>query len=221
MELKLLVSLTKSCVRQFTQDGCLTSAAALSFTTLLGLVPMLAVGFYWVRIFFTEPLHQQKILQFIISVLPPEYGERLFRELVVLAMNANKLNLIGLLSLIILIIAGLNTIDHTLNRIWRIKRCHRSLYKMMLYLLVLFLAPVLIGYSIYLTSYVTALPLMSDASVQIHISAFNRYVTPILVSFVGFVILFTWFPNTYVKFRHAIVAAAITTVLFELAKLPY
>ncbi len=211
--------LITACFKQFVTDGCLTSAAALSFTTLLGLVPLLAVSFYWVRILFTEPAHQQKILEFIMTILPPEYGIRLFRELVTLALNATKLNMLGLLSLIVIIIAGLNTIDHTLNRIWKIKRCHRSLYKMVLYFLVILLVPVLIGYSIYLTSYLTALPLVSEVSNQLRLVAILRYIGPTLASFIGFTILFMWVPNTNVIFRHALIASILTTILFEMTKL--
>lgn len=215
----ILKRLVTACLKQFVTDGCLTSAAALSFTTLLGLVPLLAVSFYWIKIFFTEPAHQQKILEFIMTILPPEYGVRLFQELVTLAMNATKLNMPGLLSLIVIIIAGLNTIDHTLNRIWNIKRCHRSLYKMMLYFLVLLSVPVLIGYSIYLTSYLTALPLVSEVSNQLGLVVILRYIGPTLISFIGFTILFMWVPNTNVIFRYAIAASIITTLLFELTKL--
>ena len=216
--LKHFQLLSRACYRQFADDGCLTSAAALSFTTLLGIVPVLGVSFYWFRIFFTEPQHQQKILDFITAVLPPEYGTRLFEELVTLAMNANKLNIIGLLSLILIVIAGLNTIDHTLNRIWKIRRSRRSIYKMLLYFLVLLSVPVLIGVSLYLTSYVTALPLLSDVSEQIRLSIFSKYVGPALVSFVGFVILNVWFPNINVRIKYAIVASLLVSMLFELSK---
>ena len=207
-----------ACFWQFAKDGCLTSAAALSFTTLLGLVPVLAVSFYWLRIFFTTPQHQQKILDFITAILPPEYGERLFAELVVLAMNANKLSVIGVSSLVVIIIAGLNTVDHTLNRIWRIRRGHRSIYKMLLYFLVLLFVPVFIGVSLYLTSYVTTLPLLSDVSEQIRLSVFTRFIGPGLVSFAGFVILYSWFPNTNVKLGYAVAAGLYASLLFELSK---
>lgn len=96
---------------------CLKSAAALSFTTILSIVPLVALLLFSASTFINASENQLLIQSSLLHFFSPTIGEELYTKLIMLAEQASKLRTLGLSALIVTVLLGLNTIDLTINRI--------------------------------------------------------------------------------------------------------
>jgi membrane protein len=105
------------------------------------------------------------------------------------------------------------TIDRTFNVIWGVKRPRPLVKRLVIYWAVLTLAPLLVGASLSLTSWLVGLS-MGYAK---HIPVFGietLKILPVLLTMLAFTIMFRLIPNRYVPRRHALIGAFVAAVLF-------
>jgi len=216
--LKRLLCFLQQVLNHFISHECLKSAAALSFTTILSIVPIIALLFFSVSHVVTDTENQIIIQNTLLNFFSPSAGQELQEKILVLAEQASKLRTIGLIALITTVFLSLNTIDLTINNIWNIQRCKRTLLKLVLYFVVLMLIPVMVTVSLSLSTYFLS---MNAAGNTIVASAFNFFLfklAPLLIVWLAFFSVYRWIPNIKVKVKSAAVGAAIAAIAFELAK---
>lgn len=204
--------------RHLITHECLKSAAALSFTTILSIVPIVALLFFSVSTFISDSENQIFIQNSLLNFFSPTAGQELQTKLIMLAEQASKLRTFGLIALFITVILGLNMIDLTINRIWNVERYKRTLLKLILYLLVLMMIPVLLGVSLYAGTYFFSIAALKNTVVNDSLNFIIVNLSPILVTWVAFVSIYKWVPNAKVGFKYALVGGAVAAILFELAK---
>ena len=200
-------------LKHFVQDDCPYIASALAFTTLLAVVPLMTVG---LAIFSTFPIFQgfsQPLQDFIFTNFIPTTGAMVQFYLQQFTSQVSKLSVWGILLLLVTALLMLFTIERAMNKIWRVNSGRHGVSAFLLYWAILSLAPILIGLSIAISSYLfsTTLPLDNLLfSLVIHYS-------PFFLSLIGFIFLYTIVPNCPVKIRHAFCGSLVATILFELA----
>ncbi|MBS1133250.1 MAG: putative rane-associated ribonuclease [Burkholderiaceae bacterium] len=94
-------------------------ASSLTFTTLLSIVPLFAVG---LAIFSAFPLFAdfREALQSLVSrTLPPQISSTVLRYVGEFAEQAARLTAFGLVWLAFAAILMIMTVDHVLNDIWQ------------------------------------------------------------------------------------------------------
>jgi len=204
--------------RHFISHECLKSAAALSFMTILSIVPVIALLFFAVSQLISDPENQILIQNKLLTFFSPSTGEELQAKLLVLAQQASKLRALGLAALLITTFLALNTVDETINRIWNIKRCKRTLIKLFLYFLALMTLPVLVGVSLSASTYFLSIMALGNTILQGAWSFLVVTLGPMFVTWIAFIIIYKWVPNTGVKLQYAIISGFISAILFEWAK---
>ena len=123
-------------------------AGSLSFTTLLSIVPLFAVG---LAIFSVFPLFAdfREALQSLISkTLPPQISTTVLSYVGEFAQQAARLTAVGLLFLAFSALALIMTVDHVLNDIWQVRNRRPFGQRMLIYWALLTLGPLLIGASL-------------------------------------------------------------------------
>ncbi|MFU8833356.1 MAG: YihY family inner membrane protein, partial [Wenzhouxiangella sp.] len=85
-----------------------------------------------------------------------------------------------------------------------------------IYWAALTLGPLLMGASLALTSYLAAIPFFSTDLAEGAVVGLINFM-PLLVALAGFTLLFMIVPNRRVRWHHALIGAALSAVLFELA----
>lgn len=205
-------------VRHFISHECLKSAAALSFTTILSIVPIIALLFFSVSQLVSEPENQLVIQNKLLTFFSPSTGEELQSQLLQLAQKAAELRTLGFIALFVTTFFALNTVDETINHIWNIKRCKRTLVKLFLYLLALMALPVLVGVSLSVSTYFLSLISAGHMPGQGLWNFILVNLSPMIVTWLAFITLYKWVPNTKVKLRYAVVGGLVSAILFELAK---
>ena len=203
-------------VRRFSTDKLSNIAATLTLTSLLAVIPLLAVIF---TILSAMPLAENlgSVIQaFIFSNFVPAVTEDLELTVIGFVEKASNMKALGFSSLVITAIMLLRTIDAGFNQIWRTKKRRKAIIAFLIYWSVLILGPLFLGISIALSSYFTSLLLVTDTGRQI--SAQLTIVLPWLLTTTGLAILYLVIPNSRVKFLHAISGAMVAGILFELSK---
>ena len=208
----------KLLIPKIIHDRCAQVASALTYTTLLALVPVISIALA----FFTNfPGYEVLIMQsqsFVMDVLTPNIGKDVVEYLFTFANKARGLNTLSLLILVGTLFLTLNTIDTVFNRIWRVRPKRRVAISLLAYILVLLLGPLLIGGSILLTTYLASFHLLDIVLEQPETKNFTLSLLPVLVTTLAFTMMYRWIPRAFVAWRYAMVGGFLAACMFELAK---
>jgi membrane protein len=203
---------------QVCEQQLLTVAASLTFTAVLAIVPMLAVG---LSLFTAFPLFQEfriALEQFLThSLMPPTVSENIMEYLNQFALQASRLTAIGGGFLIVTSILMIMTIDQTLNDIWHVTRQRPLPQRALVYWAVLTLGPVVTGASLWATSYVTRESMGLVGDIPEPLGVMLSFL-PVLVTGAGFTALFVVVPNQRVLWRDAMVGGFGAAVVLEIMK---
>ena len=209
-------------VRFFTTKRVLTQAAALTYSTLLAIVPILAVVFaiargfgynkfieVWFRdAFSSQPQVAEVIIGFVNSYL--------------VHTKSGIFLGVGLIFMLYTVMMLVSNIEQTFNEIWQVKK-KRSIFRTITdYLAMFFLFPILIvissGISLFLATMAKSLPdfLLLGPVVRWLIDA-----SPYVLMSLLFVGLYVFMPNTHVKVKNAIVPGILAGIAMQLVQFFY
>jgi membrane protein len=138
--------LVANVVRRFRAESCAQTAAALSFATLLGLVPMLIVGAALIEILPFGIKLSAALENFLLATLLPEKaGAVIAKYLGQFAHRAERVTWIGLAALAVTALLQMLTIERTFDTIWKVQRRRAWLKRLGLHLLALLAGPLVFG----------------------------------------------------------------------------
>jgi membrane protein len=211
-------------IRRFMRERGLQSASSLTYTTLLALVPLLAIAF---SIFAAFPAFRNVRTQLeavLFENLVPEVGGIVQQHMQAFLANASSLGTVGVVALALSAVLLLATIEGTLNRIWRVERPRPVLVRLLMFWAVLTLGPLLLGVSLTITTdaFSAAGKLLTAsgldaAPVDTRHYGIGRMIAALLQT-AAFTALFMVVPNRPVALRDALVGGVVSGVGFELLK---
>ena len=194
------------------------SASSLTFTTVLALVPLFAVG---LAVFAAFPMFgkfQDTIQRWLIESLVPEsIARQVLSYLTQFSRKASRLGSVGLVAVLMSAVFLMVTIERTLGQIWDLQRQRPFAQRVLLYWSSITLGPLFLGASLAITSYVVTAS--SDVvnvlpgSIRWLLDSFEFLLLIACVS--G---LYFYVPYTRVRWRHAITAGFLVAGALELAK---
>ncbi|MBT8419492.1 MAG: virulence factor BrkB family protein [Gammaproteobacteria bacterium] len=202
----------------FVNDRCPESAGALAYTSLLALVPLMAVGFTLFAAFPAFDGLTGKLQSFVFSNFVPASGKVVEAYIEGFVAKASALTLPGLIALLVTALLSMATIERTFNAIWKVRRRRNFVDAFMVYWAILTVGPLLIGVSLAVSSYVASLPFFSDAARSLGGPGVFLKLLPFLAATLAFALLYAIVPYQRVPPRHAIAGGVVAAVLFELAK---
>lgn len=200
--------------RHFQEDRCLEEAASLSYTSLLSMVPLLAVVFGIVAIFPVFEEWSGRLQSFIFDNFMPSVGEQIVPHLNNFLDSVSSLTLPGTLVLILTALLLMVRIEVAFNRIWRVERNRTLINRIVMYWAVLTLAPLLIAAAVALS----ASKVFGAGGLEEAVSPGWARLGMFLLSWMAFTMMFLLVPNRSVRIKHALAGAFLSAVLFELAK---
>ena len=213
-----MFTLTRLTLRRARQERLPQIAGTLAFTTLLSVVPLLAVSFALFTRFPIFSRFEAALEEHLLrSMLPADIARTVLRYLHQFAANANGLTWAGSLFLLGAAIAMLLTVENAFNQIWNVKRNRPFLRRVGLYLLMLAVGPPALGVSLWATSYVLGVsmgwlgPLPGEAQFVLNLG-------PAALAWAGLACLFYFVPNTKVRRRDAIIGGLLASIAIELGK---
>ena len=208
-------------VKGFVGDQCLLRAAALTFTTVLSLVPLLAVAFSIAKGFGVQNT------QFMKSILLQFMGKEDVVEVIIGYINntnVRSLGMIGVGFLFFTVISLLGTVEKSFNSIWGVKTQRNLWRKFSDYLTVILICPLMLIIAMSATASV-----QSSALVQkvLSMSVFSMLylvllkMLPFITNWLALIFVYTFMPNTKVRFGAALVGAVVAGTIWQLTQWGY
>lgn len=156
--------------------------------------------------------------EFLFKQLVPQTSASIEGYLKDFSAQAKNLTGPGIAFLLVTAILMLRNIEHAFNLIWRARENRSPLSSFLLYWAVLTLAPVSIllalVISTYLSSVTDALPDMDIFGVK----AYLLQAAPVVLSTMGFSLIYAAVPNCRVPFKHALIGGFFTALAFHAAR---
>ena len=208
-------------LRRDINEGQLTLyAMSLVYTTLLSLVPLLAVSFSILHAF---GVHNQ-IEPFLLQFLEPlgEKGQEISINVInfVENMDVGVLGAVGLAMLLYTVISTLTKIETAFNFIWRQPKTRSFLRRAADYTSIVLIAPVLVfsalGLIASMSSHTLVQNILSIEPLGSLFISLGQYV-PYLLIIIAFTLAYLFMPNTNVSVKAALIGGGIAGVLWKFA----
>ena len=210
------------CIHRFTKDRLANKAAALTYSTLIAIVPILAVVFAIARGFGFDNLIEQQIASNFGGINETSTA---ILEFVNSYLSQTKNGVfigVGLLMLLWSVLNLINNMEITFNRIWQVKKARSVFRRVTDYFSMLLLIPILLvlsgGLSIFMT---TMLKNIEDFTLLAPIGKFLIRLIPFVLIWFMFTGLYIFMPNTKVKFKHALVSGILAGTAYQFFQFLY
>ncbi|GLR63769.1 YihY family inner membrane protein [Marinospirillum insulare] len=205
--------------QRFLKDDGPRNAAALTYTSLFAVVPMLMVVYSMLA---ALPIFQgvgDELQAMLFNNLVPATGEVIQDYMQGFTKQARQMTLVGAAVLVATAGMMIVSIEKAFNRIWRVEKPRRGLQAFLIYWSVLSLGPMLLGVGVMLSSYLTSLPLLDKLNGYTGggVASLWKFL-PLLFSVLAFTLLYWAMPNCKVRFLDAAIGGLAMALLFETAK---
>lgn len=198
--------------------GLARTAASLSFTTMLGLVPLVTVAFASVARFPVFQKWLDALESFLLKHMLPGSADTVvhtyIREFTEKAAGLTGISIAFVAVTAVVLIA---TVEREINAIWGIARKRPLARRLFVYAIGATAGPVLVGASISVTTWLVTESLAA-APLSGTLSATAVQVLPPLASALALALLYTVAPARPVPWRHAFAGAFVGALAFEGAK---
>src|SRR5579859_1840075 len=203
---------------RFRDDRCLQMASSLTYTTLLSLVPLIAVVLTLISAFPAFRQFTGHVNDFLSQhALPDPISHVITHYIDEFTAKAARLTALGIAGLAVTSFLLMYTIERAFNVIWRVRRGRRMAQRVLMYWSILTLGPALIGASLTMTTYVLTRSLGWVEAVPGAAEMVLRVVPP-LFTVAAFTLLYYIVPSRPVAPAHAFIGGLFAGVLFELMK---
>jgi membrane protein len=205
-------------VRDVTAGEITLRAMGLVYTTLLSLVPLLAVSFSVLKAFGVHNMLEPFLVNLLMPLGPTAVDVADHIIGFVNNMKVSVLGFMGLGLLVYTVISLIQKIEEAFNAIWHVRSLRTILQRFSDYLSVIVIGPVLVVSALGLTASLMSTEIMQRlvaiGPVGIIVSAMGSMVPYILVC-AAFAFIYLFVPNTKVRVAPAIAGAVAGGVLWE------
>ncbi len=213
-------------LRGFNEDKCSLRSSALTFYTLLSIVPIFAMAFGIAKGFGFEKLLEQQILEkfptqndIIVNVIN-------FANAMLENTKGGLIGGIGVVVLFWAVIKVLTNIEKSFNDIWGVKKMRDFGRRLSDYLSIMLICPIFLILSSGLTIFVTAQAVMITEKISLlgAISPFIYFLLELLpytVMWAVFIFIYIFIPNTKVNWKSGVIAGIIAGTIYQVVQLVY
>ena len=203
-------------IKEFMERRVVNKASALTFSTLLAIIPMLAILFAIARGFGFANLLEEQFRSGFSSQVETAETILAFIDSYLSHAKSGVFIGVGLIMLFYTVFFLTHNMERTFNSIWQVKK-PRSLYRKITdYFSMLLLLPILIllsiGISIFFSTFANYI---QEFALLAPIVKFLVRLTPFMLTWVMFTALYIFMPNTKVKLRYAILPGILAGSAFQ------
>ena len=222
MTLKKIYRTLVLTIRFFTAKRVMTQASALTYSTLLAIVPILAVIFAiargfgynkYIEIWFRDALSSQPQVADILTDFVNSY---------LIHTRSGIFLGVGLLFMLYTVLMLVNNVEETFNEIWQVSNARPIMRSLTNYMAMFFVFPIIIVVSMGLSIFMATIAKHTDG--LLILGQAMRYLldfSPYLLLSLLFVGLYVYMPNTDVKIKSAIVPGILSGIAMQLLQLFY
>ena len=193
-------------------------AASLVYTSLLSIVPLAIVSLTALSLIPGLAGAGQIIQDFIFKNFVAESASAILEYLQKFWEQTQHFSWITLFFLLIVCVFLILNIGHMFDTIWQVEKKRNYILSFIVYLLILVFAPIFIGLSILISTFLFSLPFISALNHIPYLQSSLLFLFPYLLTFIGFTLLNWLLPSTKVRLSAAALGGITSTILFELSK---
>jgi membrane protein len=204
-------------VAQFREHGLFNSAAALTYTTLFAVVPLMTVAFAIVSVLPDFEGFGERIENYVFQHFVPQSSTLIGERLKEFSEQARQLSVWGTALLVVTAFMMLLSVESAFNAIWKVTEPRRGLQRFLAYWGVLTCGPLLVVGGLLISSYLFSLPFVADIdTIGLREKALGYL--PILLNTAAFTVLYSAVPSCHVPFLHALLGGLFSMAVLEAAK---
>ena len=216
-------------LQEFKKDGCERTASALTYYSLLNIVPVVAVAFAIAKGFGLQKLIEKEILQMAEKAnWAADATNQIisFSHSLLENVKGGLIAGVGVILLFWTVISILGKIEESFNAIWEVKKSRTLLRKFSDYLTMMVLAPILFVISSSITVVIASQVKMIAQKIAFlgafsYIVLFLLNLLPYLSIWVLLIILYLMMPNTRIPLRSGILGGIVAGTLFQIVQWIY
>ena len=211
---------------RFRKDLCWERSSALSFVTVVSLIPLSVLFLSMIGQSTSQVRLQWFIENKVLVFLVPDESLReslwkiLRQEIDTTAFQFNAgVNILALAGLVIAGAALLVTTERVFNKLWEVPETRNYFQKLRNFWIILTSGPLALGASLYFDQITQAGTVFGDLKTRYWVfGILYSFIVPALISFFAFAILNLVLPYTKVRLGPALLGALVSSVLWEGAK---
>ncbi len=243
----IFYTLPREFKKGFFEKGLILKAAALSYTTVLCILPLLAITFSVANIalarlgpdqtnklidnFLTKSVPQVRLLKEKthdrlesnidkkLELLPTKEEIRERIKNFIKSVGSGQAGLIGTVFLIFLAVSMVITMEHTFNDIWAVAKGRSMLVRFTVYFTVIILGLIFLSTAITLTGRWQSTFLAQSLKKIPYLTRLFNFLTPFVLFWVILSFVYVALPNTRVKVLPAIAGGILAGTLLQLNNL--
>jgi len=209
----------------FKKDECPIRSSALTYFSLLSIVPVIAVAFAIAKGFGLEQVLEAEITKALSAQKEVMTYLLKFSKSMLSSTKSGLLAVISIGFLLYTVLRLFHHIENAVNTIWNVEKSRTFLRKFTDYLSIVIIAPILMIASSAATVYINAVvkDLSKDTILEV-ISPFllsSLKLLPFVIMWLLFTFLYMIMPNTKVKFGRAFIAGMVAGTVFQLIQIYY
>jgi membrane protein len=212
--LKLSGAYMAHVMRRYDEVRCLTIAASLSYTSLLALVPMVAISFAVLAAVPALEEFRTEIKGFVFGNLIPASGDTFAEYFDGFVANAGKMTGFGIVGLAVTAIMLINTIFRAINLIFHVEKLHPICLRIGIYVGVLIAAPLVLAASFSLMTYFMVMTKALGVNAHTGFLGYLSDFVPVLILILGFSTFYKVAPNCRVQWRDALTGGFMAGFVF-------
>ncbi len=205
----------------FQRERCAEKAAALTYSTLLALVPLLAIMFALLKGLGVHNTLEPLLLKYLASG-SDEVVTRVLNY--INNTNVGSLGAVGLITLLLTVLFLLSNVEKAFNSLWHVRENRSWFRRFADYFSVISFGPLFLLAAISMSSslrsqtfvqWILKQPFLGEAVIV------GLEVTPFLVIWAAFIFLYLFMPNTRVRFSSAAIGGITAGTLWLVTQWGY
>src|SRR6266567_1745204 len=226
-KLAATITFCRYALHRFSRDGCFAAAGALSYTTLVSLVPLGVIALGILSAFPNFVTVRQELLALVFSNFVPQISEQAawwFQYFAESAAQATAIGIVGIAATGVLLLA---TVEDLLNALWRVTMPRPWSQRVVAYWTLMTLGPLLVGMSLTLSTYLDTAARRAgiDPEALAQLASFWPHflarLVPLLLELIACTLLYCLIPNCAVRWRDGALGAAVAAVAIEILKIGF
>jgi membrane protein len=214
--------------RRFFRDGCFAASGALSYATLVSLVPLGVIALGSLSAIPILSKARDRLLAAAFGYFVPAVGEQAAAWVRAFTESAAQSTAIGIAGIAATGVLLLVTVEDQLNLIWRVSAPRPWVQRVLAYWTLITLGPVLLGVSMSLSTYFEIAAQhggLGQKAAELITSGSTLHglarATPPLLEFIAFTLLYCVIPNCAVRWRDGALGSVIATAAIEILKIGF
>ncbi|MCP4113885.1 MAG: YihY/virulence factor BrkB family protein [Desulfobacteraceae bacterium] len=212
--------------RGFKEDNCMLRASALTFYTLLSIVPVMAMAFGIAKGFGFEKVLEKELLARLAGQEEAALKIIDFAGKILAETRGGVMAAVGVIFLVWAVVKMLGHMEEAFNAIWWVKDSRTLVRKFSDYIALLFTAPLLLilsgSFTVFVSTGLTRFFEAVGAPIILEILvSFCLKLLPFCTVWLLFFFLYVFIPNKKVEIKAALVGAVMAGTVYQLGQVIY